>query len=68
MGKNFSIQDIASNFPEVVVDVDGEQKIDYEKLSVALAEEVLDLRDQLLEKDFQVVKIFERLERLSTMV
>lgn len=68
MGKNFSIQDIASNFPEVVVDADGEQKIDYEKLSVALAEEVLDLRDQLLEKDFQVVKIFERLERLSTMV
>ena len=47
---------------------DGEKEIDYKALSLILAEEVSDIKDQLLEKDYQITKIFERIERLSKMI
>ena len=62
------MNDIEVNFPEAVIEKDGEKEIDYKALSLLLAEEVCDLKDQLLEKDYQVTRIFERLERLAEMV
>jgi hypothetical protein len=68
MSEKFNLNDIEVNFPEAVIEKDGEKEIDYKALSLLLAEEVCDLKDQLLEKDYQVTRIFERLERLAEMV
>ena len=68
MDERFSIADIEANFPSAVIEEDGLKKIDFEALSLALAEEVSDIKDQLNEKDYQITRIFERLERLATMI
>lgn len=65
MDKNFSIIDIEAYFPNAIVEENGEKAVDTEKLIMAMAEEICDLKDQLNEKDYQVTKIFERLERLA---
>ena len=68
MDEKFNITDLEATFPSVVIEEDGEKEIDYKALSLVLAEEVSDIKDQLLEKDYQITKIFERIERLSKMI
>ena len=68
MDEKFNITDLEATFPSVVIEKDGEMEIDYKALSLVLAEEVSDIKDQLLEKDYQITKIFERIERLSKMI
>jgi hypothetical protein len=68
MNEKFDLNDIKVNFPEAVIEKNGEEEIDYKALSLLLAEEICDLKDQLNEKDYQVTRIFERLERISEMV
>ena len=68
MDEKFNITDLEAAFPSVVIEKDGENEIDYKALSLILAEEVSDIKDQLLEKDYQITKIFERIERLSKMI
>lgn len=68
MDEKFNITDLETTFPSVVIEKDGEKEIDYKALSLVLAEEVSDIKDQLLEKDYQITKIFERIERLSKMI
>lgn len=68
MSEKFDLNDIKSNFPAAVVEKDGEEEIDYKALLLLLAEEVCDLKDQLNEKDYQVTRLFERIERISEMV
>lgn len=68
MSEKFDLNDIKVNFPEAIIEKNGEEEIDYKALSLLLAEEICDLKDQLNEKDYQVTRIFERLERISEMV
>lgn len=68
MEERFNIADIEVNFPSAIIEEGGEKRIDFEALSLALAEEVSDIKDQLNEKDYQITRIFERLERLAAMV
>ena len=68
MDEKFNITDLEAAFPSVVIEKDGEKEIDYKALSLILAEEVSDIKDQLLDKDYQITKIFERIERLSKMI
>ena len=68
MDEKFNITDLEAAFTSVVIEKDGEKEIDYKALSLILAEEVSDIKDQLLEKDYQITKIFERIERLSKMI
>lgn len=68
MDEKFNITDLETTFPSAVIEKDGEKEIDYKALSLVLAEEVSDIKDQLLEKDYQITKIFERIERLSKMI
>lgn len=63
MAENFSIADVLMQYPDVVNE-DG--KVDYELLTVLLARDISDLNDQLNEKDFQILRITERLDRLET--
>lgn len=67
MDEKFNITDLEAAFPSVIIEKDGEKEIDYKALSLVLAEEVSDIKDQLLEKDYQITRIFERIERLSKM-
>lgn len=68
MSEKFNIEDIEANFPSAVIKKEEGNEIDYKALVLLLAEEICDIKDQLNEKDFQVTRIFERLERLAEMV
>ena len=61
-------QNILDNYPNAVKEKDGVMEIDYALLMSLLVDEISDLKDQLNEKDYQVTKIFERLERLAELV
>ena len=43
--------------------VDGE--VDYKKLCELMAQEISDLKDQMNEKDYQILRITERLDALE---
>ena len=62
MVDNFSINEVQSLYPEAVVN--GE--IDYQILSLLLAKELSDIQDQLNEKDYQILRITERLDQLES--
>ena len=61
MSEYFSINDLKSLYPEAVVN----DNIDFEKLSLILARELSDIQDQLNEKDYQILRITERLDKLG---
>ena len=58
----FSLEELAEQYPESVVD----GQIVLETLVRILATEVSDLQDQMNEKDFQILRITERLEKLES--
>lgn len=58
----FTLEDVKSEYPEAVVN--GEVVLG--KLCLAMADKVADLQDQMAEKDFQILKITERLEKLES--
>lgn len=58
----FTLEDVKSEYPEAVVNGD----VVLEKLCLAMADKVADLQDQMAEKDFQILKITERLEKLES--
>ena len=64
MNEIFSIEELKSIYNEAVVD----GKIDFEALSLRLAQEVSDLQDQMNEKDFQILRITERLDKLENSI
>lgn len=64
MNEIFSIEELKSIYGETVVD----GKIDFEALSLRLAQEVSDLQDQMNEKDFQILRITERLDKLEASI
>ena len=53
---------LKSLFPDAIVD--GE--IDYKKLYELMAQEICDLKDQMNEKDYQILRITERLDALES--
>ena len=61
MNDILSLEELKNAFPEAVVD--GQLALD--KLCVALASQVVDLQDQMNEKDFQILRITQRLDELS---
>lgn len=61
MNEVFSIEEVKSTYPAAIVD----GKIDFERLSMILAQEVSDIQDQMAEKDFQILRITERLDKLE---
>ena len=52
---------LKSLFPEAIVD----GNVDYEKLCKLMAQEIYDLKDQMNEKDYQILRITERLDNLE---
>jgi hypothetical protein len=61
MKGNFSLDDIRNIYPSAF----DEGEIDYKKLCIILADEVNDLQDQMSEKDYQILRITQRLESLE---
>lgn len=61
MGEIFPIEVIKSLYPEVIVN----DEIDYKLLSLVLIRELNDIQDQLNEKDYQILRITERLDKLD---
>ena len=57
----FSIENIKTSYPEAIIDGD----IDYKALSFLLARELSDIQDQLQEKDYQILRITQRLDKLE---
>lgn len=58
----FSIEDLIKEYPSVAKN----GKVDYELLVNQLASEILDLKDQLKEKDYQILSITRRLDALES--
>ena len=65
MENTFSIENIKSLYPDAVVTKNGVDEIDYHVLSLILAQELNDIQDQLNEKDYQILRITERLDVLE---
>ena len=61
MGELFNIEDVKKLYPETVVN--GE--IDLKSLSLVLLRELNDIQEQLNEKDYQILRITERLDKLD---
>lgn len=57
----FDIETIQIKYPEALVD----GTIDYERLSLVLLREIDDIQEQMNEKDFQILKITERLDKIG---
>ena len=68
MNEKFDITEIEAVYPSAVITTEEGKEIDYKALVVLMAMEISDIKDQLNEKDYQVTRIFERLERLAEMV
>jgi len=62
MGDIFSKEDVKSLYPTVV---NENNEIDYKKLCLILLQELNDVQDQLNEKDYQILRITERLDNLE---
>lgn len=54
------IKEISEKYPEAIVN----NEIDYKKLTLILFTELSDVQDQLKEKDYQVLRITEKLDKL----
>lgn len=61
MDEVFSLEELKSIYPAAF---DGDN-VDYKKLCIILAQEVSDIQDQMAEKDFQILRITQRLEKLE---
>ena len=59
--RSMSIEDVKKLYPETVVN--GE--IDLKSLSLVLLRELNDIQEQLNEKDYQILRITERLDKLD---
>lgn len=57
-----SVEDIKALYPNLLTE-SGELKLS--DLCIALVSEVADLQDQMKEKDFQILRITERLDELE---
>jgi len=66
MADIFSIDELRTVYPDAVIEKDGKSAIDFQALSLILAREVSDLQDQLNEKDYQILRITERLDSLES--
>ncbi|MBP5724730.1 MAG: hypothetical protein J6X18_14295 [Bacteroidales bacterium] len=62
MAEKFSLEDVKTIFPGAVSD---KGEVVLSNLCVLLAEEVSDLKDQMAEKDFQILRITERIDELE---
>lgn len=60
-----SINDLKKLYPEAVSSKNGVDTIDFLKLSLILLTELRDIQDQLGEKDYQILRITEKLDSLS---
>ena len=60
-GYMFSIDELKVKYPDAIVN----DTVDFEKLYLLLAGEVSDLQDQLNEKDYQILRITQRLDQLE---
>ena len=61
MKEVFSSEEIKGTYPSAF---DGDN-VDYQKLCLLLADQVSDLQDQMSEKDYQILRITQRLEALE---
>ena len=61
MKEVFSLEEIREVYPSAF---DGDT-VDYQKLCLLLADQVSDLQDQMSEKDYQILRITQRLEALE---
>ena len=55
------LKDLKEMFPESVEN----GQIVFDKLCVAMAQTISDLQDQMNEKDYQILRITERLDKLE---
>lgn len=65
MEELFTINELESRYPFAVKTTNGVKDIDYKALSLFLVQELNDIQDQLIEKDFQILKITEKLDKLK---
>lgn len=61
MNDIFPIEDLKKKYSGAF---DGDD-VNYQTLALLLAQEVSDLQDQMLEKDYQILRITQRLDSLS---
>jgi hypothetical protein len=61
MNDIFPIEDLKKKYSSAF---DGDD-VNYQTLALLLAQEVSDLQDQMLEKDYQILRITQRLDSLS---
>lgn len=61
MNNQVSIKDVETRYPFAVID----GKINFELLALALMEDIADLQDQMMEKDYQILSITKRLDGLN---
>lgn len=61
MSEVYSIEELKEIYPAAFVN----DEVDYKSLCLLLAQEVSDLQDQMAEKDYQILKITQRLESLE---
>lgn len=61
MNNQVSIKDAETRYPFAVID----GKINFELLALALMEDIADLQDQMMEKDYQILSITKRLDGLN---
>ena len=52
---------LTSLFPGAIV----KGELDYKKLCILMAQEICDLKDQMNEKDYQILRITERIDALE---
>lgn len=61
MSEVYSIKELKEIYPAAFIN----DEVDYKSLCLLLAQEVSDLQDQMAEKDYQILKITQRLESLE---
>lgn len=61
MSEVYSIEELKEIYPAAFIN----DEVDYKSLCLLLAQEVSDLQDQMAEKDYQILKITQRLESLE---
>lgn len=61
VGDIFSFDEVKAKYPSVIKE-DG--SVDLEKLCLTLLTELSDIQDQLAEKDYQILRITEKLDNL----
>ena len=61
MNNVFLIEDLRERYPSAF----NGDRVDYQFLALLLAQEVSDLQDQMQEKDYQILRITQRLDELT---